>query len=1218
MNEWEFTADVASWINELLQKDRNLPFSRAKCEQRGKGSLKRRDLTLLDKSQRVVLTGEVKLPYRKDGGSPYNSSVVNDARRKAARAKAPFFFTWNVNECVLWETVPPRTSWKDQNYKSWDVTSVHKESHMLLPMTLHAIQIWLPTFLNDLAQILHGTTEIGRKSPDEKFIEALESSLQLPILLTIEELVNRYKKSRLRTELDKWMRDEQGWIIYDDPEGIRDNLERTAKFTCYAMVNKLVFYEALLKRFGVKMQKLAVPDHISTGDALRLHLEGYFAEARVITGDYETVFGEDHTSIGNRIPFYSDHAVAHWRALIDQIHKFDFSKLDYEVIGSIFEHLISPEERHKFGQFYTSVEVVDLINSFCIRDGHEKVMDPACGGGTFLVRAYARKRELAPTEKHGKRLSDLFGVDISQFATHLTTINLATRDLIDDENYPQIARSDFFDIEVKKPFLSLPTHVKARGLGKIQHRKVEIPQLDAVVGNPPYIRQEDIPKSKSKKRVKHGTKEYYQQLIKRESGTSFSGRSDIHCYFWPHATSFLKDGGSLSLVTSSQWLDVEYGFKLQDWMLQHFQILAVFESIDEPWFVGARVATTVTILRRQKDTSKRMNNTVRFVQLRRPVKELLGHDGTTAGAVRAADTFRDEILGLKGNTVNDRYRARVIRQGDLWNNGVELGVMMGKSSEPPSTDPSEQSGHYYGGKWGVYLRAPDLWFDLLDAYGSRFAPLGDLADVRFGVKSGKDCFFFPKDCSQACLDAHQSATDFRKEYGVPRKDVQSGKVKLVLCGEGRGEVRPIEAEYLEPEVHSLMEIDGFTVTSENCRRMILLIDKPKSKLKGTHVLRYIAWGEKQGYHKGATCAARVTSERQWYDLTGHTRGRLFWPKAQQYKHAIPVNNNVLQCNCNLYDLCPKHIDDQLMAGILNSTIVILSKYQYGRPVGVEGNLKTEVVDVNMMLVPKPIKANSSTSVRVTRAFRAMKKRKALQLLPERRLRRMAYLHKGKEDELQELSDRCELDMDDRRQLDDAVLELLGVTSRKTRQELIDRLYSYLRDFFEWTRQKEEKAIVNKKNTKRRGPAKPVEIARQIYDELIEKRPDFLKEYDPDFLDRNKPFDTFDIPAEGEAQVYSDMLVPHAVRFTKGNKELAIVATNTPSQDALLVLLIKSGTRGLVRVPHEEQICRDLLARYDRFIQQRVCYVLELIKDRTADEDMQEAIFEATMPLLRKE
>ena len=164
----------------------------------------------------------------------------------------------------------------------------------------------------------------------------------------------------------------------------------------------------------------------------------------MVTADYETVFGEDHTGIGNRIPFYSDQAVPHWRTLINQIHDFDFSRLDYDVIGSIFERLLSPGERRKYGQFYTRPEVVDLINSFCIISGQEKVMDPACGGGTFLVRAYARKREQAPQRKHGELLSDLFGVDVDEFATHLTTINLATRDLIDAENYPQIVRSDFF------------------------------------------------------------------------------------------------------------------------------------------------------------------------------------------------------------------------------------------------------------------------------------------------------------------------------------------------------------------------------------------------------------------------------------------------------------------------------------------------------------------------------------------------------------------------------------------------------------------------------------------------------------------------------------------------------------------------------------------------------------------------------------------------------
>lgn len=44
MNEWEFTAEVAGWINEILAKNPSLQLYRAKCEQRGKGSLKRRDL----------------------------------------------------------------------------------------------------------------------------------------------------------------------------------------------------------------------------------------------------------------------------------------------------------------------------------------------------------------------------------------------------------------------------------------------------------------------------------------------------------------------------------------------------------------------------------------------------------------------------------------------------------------------------------------------------------------------------------------------------------------------------------------------------------------------------------------------------------------------------------------------------------------------------------------------------------------------------------------------------------------------------------------------------------------------------------------------------------------------------------------------------------------------------------------------------------------------
>jgi len=1220
MNEWEFTAEVASWINETLARNPSLPFSKAKCEQVGEGSRKRRDLTLLDKDQRIVLTGEVKLPYRQDGGSPYNASVVRDARTKARRAKASFFFTWNVNEFVLWETEASKISWQEEKYRSWEVTSIHREGHLELPMTAHSIRDWLPTFLSEFAQIIRGTTVIGIKSPDEKFIEALESLLHMPILLCLEELDMLYKKPGFKVELDKWMREDQGWIIYDDLEGIRDNLERASKFACYALVNKLVFHEALLKRYGPSMSKLNVPGHIDTGEKLRLHLEGYFSEAKTVTRDYETVFGEEHASLGNRIPFYSNAAVAHWRGLIEQIHQFDFSKLDYEIIGNIFERLISPEERRKFGQFYTKVEVVDLINSFCVRTGKEKIMDPACGGGTFLVRAYARKRELNPARKHGELLSELFGVDVSNFATHLTTTNLATRDLIDTENYPQIARNDFFNIHANKTFLILPSHVEMTGLGKEQHRDVTIPPLDAVVGNPPYIRQEDIPKGKKKGNSgpEQGTKEYYQQLVLKESGAKLSGRSDIHCYFWPHATSFLSDNGYLCFLTSSQWLDVEYGFRLQEWILNNFEVVAIFESIDEPWFIGARVVTAVTILRRQQDEEKRMSNAVRFVQLRRPISEIFADDGTTAGAVFAANRFRDEILSLKSNATTERYRARLIRQGDLWDQGIKLGIIMRKSEDKEVNEEEVLGSAYYGGKWGVYLRAPDLWFELQDKTGLNWAGLGTISEVKRGITSGCDDFFYVRDLTKEYLNKYADESKFKAETGFSRKDFTSGKMSIVACGKNHSELKAVEAKYLEPEIHSLMEIEGYSLTSTDCSRHVLMVSADKKHLKSTRVLDYILWGETNNWHKGTTCAARASGQKQWYDLAGHRRAPALWPKERQYRHIAPANPDRIAANCRLYEIYPpKEYDDpDLWGGILNSTWVLFSSLQFGRPVGNEGNWSTMVVDVNMMLVPDPRKAKPEQLDNVIEVFRLLKQRKVLMFLSERRLREMSFTKSGKKGELDNLPSESELDMPDRRELDDAVLEMLGVESPQRRQELIDELYSYLRDFFEYTRQKEEKAIINKNTAKRRGPARPGEIAAQIFKDITENYPQLLRQYDPDFLDRSKPFDTFEIPGEGTAELFSDMFTEHSVRFMKGIKtRIALVETTSPAQDELMVLVANSSVRGLVRLPHEDDECRRVLQGYEGFINQREDQVRQLIKERTVDEGIQEEIYNALVPML---
>jgi hypothetical protein len=229
---------------------------------------------------------------------------------------------------------------------------------------------------------------------------------------------------------------------------------------------------------------------------------------------------------------------------------------------------------------------------------------------------------------------------------------------------------------------------------------------------------------------------------------------------------------------------------------------------------------------------------------------------------------------------------------------------------------------------------------------------------------------------------------------------------------------------------------------------------------------------------------------------------------------------------------------------------------------------------------------------------------------------MAYTQAGKEPDLDQLSDLCELDMPDRRELDDAVLEMLGVRSAARRQELIDELYRYLREFFEWTRQKEEKAIVNKLKAKRRGQASPHEIAGQILAEIRDNHPELLRRYDPDFLDIAKPFDTFDLPGEGTPQPLKDvnpLLYDRGVVFLKGKKPIATVDSAIPAQDPLIILLARSGLHGLVRLPHEKEECARVWQEFGEFRRQREEALRELIANRTLDEETQEKIYEALRP-----
>jgi type I restriction-modification system DNA methylase subunit len=1192
LNEWTFTSDVASQINAILRDRPDLHFSNAQVEERGKGSRKRRDLTIYDRQNKIVLTGEVKMPDSIEGRSPYQEALVMDAHDKANRIGVEHFFTWNINKCVLWRTFEagkPITERYEEELNAFP-SPILRSNELQHPLVKEQLSRFLFRFLDRCSALVTGADPLKLFPLDDKFIRIWEARLLPVVGETLHAISERYKRDKhFKNDLDRWMRDEQGLTLLNDEAVLRENLERAAKLSCYVLANKVVFYKALRRRF-TKMKALKVPASIKTGEALQRTLSEYFIQAMRASSDYETIFGGD---FGDTLPFMSDLAVGDWRSLSEETDAFDFTQINYEVIGQIFERLLSTAERHKFGQHYTRSEVVDLINAFCIRDAQATVLDPACGGGTFLVRAYQRKSDLSNGKlPHQRLINSLYGLDISAYPAHLTTVNLATRDLIEEANYPLVARQDFLKINPGDSVFHVP--LGAPGQGQ-QAAWLELPQVDAVVGKPPYVRQEKINEYYGK-----NYKKLLQDGAKRDApGTQLTGRSDLICYFFTHSGAFLADGGYMGLLTSSNWLDTSYGFALQKYLLDNYEIIAILESSCEPWFTGARVTTAATILRKQTDAIVRRANLTKFVWLKRPLKDILAPSCPEDDRRLAFEGLREAIMSLTEDGETDDWRVRVRSQDDLYGAGcLPISIIEETGDEEETADvakrngraataqslpgvrneqPEAIAGDYFGYKWGIFLRAPEIFFKLLEGRRDRFVPLVQIAEVRFGVKSGCDKFFFPRDVTDKAIAESLSESEFKERYGIRRSETD--RVRIVHAGDGSQHL--IEARYLEPEVHSLMELDSIEIDLQKIARQILLVPEPKEKLKNTYALEYIRWGEREGFNLGSTCASRPL----WYDLTDSRPGDMFWPMAQQYRHIIPLNPQHLICNHNLFDVfASPGTPREVLAAVLNSTVVVLFKHQFGRYMGREGNLKTEVVDVKMMLVPDPRCASPRVRRRLESAFDSMRRRKTLPMVDV---------------DSKEVKWTGELSLSDRQQLDDAVLELLGISNAKERTRLRNELYEEITQLYRQIRVAERKMQRYRSETARGGQASPHSIAEEIWES---REVPFNYRTPLDFIPVDADKEEIDLPAGRARIVTGNLFQPDGVQI--GDRFLEL---GDPVRCQFIKELADLNMTGSIWVPTQPVTCQLSLNDYRAYVEQTTEHFMLLAAAYTAEEAMQERV-----------
>lgn len=687
INEVDFCAQIATTATHLIAQHPNeyRPFKEVRIEGYGKNNKKRKDLRFRDQDGKLVLCGEVKLPGTPEGRSPFDNRLMQDAAAKADDAGVQYFFTWNVNQFVLFD----RSQWhKPLLDRRMFVRALAKPlsgpKDVAREENLDYIKTtFLPHLLRSLADVFSGD-DTEWLPPDDIFLRSLESHLEWPVQLAATHIQQQAAKSAAyEARVQRWMRD-QDWRVVGKNDDLWPQLvENMAKTLAYVWSNRLIFYKSLCRRF-CDLKELKLPPRVKTAPEAVAALTGLLQQAAKRSGDYEPLLIPDAGDWANEVVFQPATALDAWRGLIQGLEAVDFQAIPSDILGRIFQKLIGPEERHRYGQHFTGDDAVDLINSFCIHGADAAVLDPACGSGSFLVRAYYRKRNIGPARSHADRIAELFGCDISLYPAHLATLNLAAREIIEEANYPRIARRNFFDFDPAKPFCTVPENAGGT---------IQLPPLDAVVGNPPYVRHENIDKADKKR--------FGELAAAGWPGLELAGRSDLYCYFWPQAARLLKPTGYFGFLTSSSWLDVEYGFALQGWMLRHFRILAVMESAAEPWFTDARVKTCATILRRCDDEEERMKNRVRFVRFDRKLADIIGIPPGQNEAARqqAVEDLRAKILTTDADYHDQDMRIVVKSQRDLWDDGVRAGrVIEGVAIETEGED-GEDGQDITGGRY---------------------------------------------------------------------------------------------------------------------------------------------------------------------------------------------------------------------------------------------------------------------------------------------------------------------------------------------------------------------------------------------------------------------------------------------------------------------------------------------------------------------------------------
>jgi len=298
--------------------------------------------------------------------------------------------------------------------------------------------------------------------------------------------------------------------------------------------------------------------------------------------------------------------------IVAQLEKYDFIHSSVDVKGVAYETIVGPTLEGTKGEFFTPRNVVKMTVKMLDPKPGDRIYDPACGTGGFIVIAFNYISEklkqshranwinpIKPSEAEEKALFNeiheagynIFGTDFNSNLVKAAQMNM----IMNNDG-----RGGLYSVNSLKDPNQWPNEVS---------QKIQLGSMDFVMANPPFGAKIKIDSREILEHydLAHGWSKTSDGKWQQESNVRNALEPEV--LFVERCVKLLKPGkGKCGIVLPDSILSNPGYSYVRYWILQNCQVLASVDLPVETFLPRTGTQTSVLILRRKSDQEKLMES----------------------------------------------------------------------------------------------------------------------------------------------------------------------------------------------------------------------------------------------------------------------------------------------------------------------------------------------------------------------------------------------------------------------------------------------------------------------------------------------------------------------------------------------------------------------------------------------------------------------------------